>query len=337
MTLPLSIAATGMCCNVGYSVPSAFAAIQAGLDHFAETSFYDLNGKPLVGAQLYKNDTWGDERLLWMFNCVVAECISKFPKIIPEKTCLIFLLAEETQNYSSTGYHPLFNRVKTPYHHTSFCIQEGKTGIGTAVLNAQHLIYSETVSHVLIVGVDSYFYPSRINDLLSRERVLCTSNRDGFIPGEGAGAIVLCKPQNAVQSVCITGTGVDSENAHILQYEKPNMAKGLSRAIRKALQESASLLVETDFHVSGVTGESWYFREVALAINRCLEKKKRQYSHYQLASNIGETGAASGLLTLAYLNEMMLRSSEINQKVLLHFSGDNGQRVVFIAEYLKDK
>ncbi|MDT7330531.1 hypothetical protein [Citrobacter freundii] len=115
------------------------------------------------------------------------------------------------------------------------------------------------------------------------------------------------------------------------------MAKGLSRAIRKALQESASLLVETDFHVSGVTGESWYFREVALAINRCLEKKKRQYSHYQLASNIGETGAASGLLTLAYLNEMMLRSSEINQKVLLHFSGDNGQRVAFIAEYLKDK
>lgn len=335
MISPLSIAATGMCCNVGYSVPSAFAAAQAGLDHFAQTSFYDLNGNPLIGAQLYQNDTWGDERLSWMSDCVMAECISKLPEMILEKTCLIFILPETEISYSHAGYTSFFNQKKSLYHSTSFYIQEGKTGIGTAILKAQHIIYSELISHVLIVGVDSYFSPARINGLLSRERVLCTSNRDGFIPGEGAGAVVLCKPQSDKHNICITGTGVDNEEAHIHQSEKPNMAKGLSRAIRKALQVSGHLLIETDFHVSGVTGESWYFREATLAINRCLEKKKNHYLHYHLASNIGETGAASGPLTLAYLNELLLHSPEINCKVLLHFSGDNGQRIAFIAEYLK--
>lgn len=335
MASPLSVAATGMCCNVGYSVPSAFAAIQAGLDHFAETSFYDLNGKPLVGAQLYKNDTWGEERLLWMSDCVIAECISKLPEMLLEKTCLIFIMPETEIGFSHAGYTSFFNQKKSLYHPTSFYIQEGKTGIGTAILKAQHLIYSELISHVLIVGVDSYFYPARINDLLSRERVLCTSNRDGFIPGEGAGAIVLCKPRCDEFSICISGTGVDNEEAHINQFEKPNLAKGLSRAIRKALQSSGHLLIETDFHASGVTGESWYFRETTLAINRCLEKKKKHYRHYQLASNLGETGAASGPLTLAYLNEILLHSPGINRKALLHFSDDNGQRVALIAEYLK--
>ncbi|EBM5747210.1 hypothetical protein D1298_08260 [Salmonella enterica] len=335
MASPLSVAATGMCCNVGYSVPSAFAAIQAGLDHFAETSFYDLNGKPLVGAQLYKNDTWGEERLLWMSNCAIDECLSKLPEMILAKTCLICILPEMEKKHSQTRYISHFNQKKSLYHPTSFYIQEGKTGIGTAILKAQHLIYSELISHALIVGVDSYFSPVRINDLLSHERVLCTSNRDGFIPGEGAGAIVLCKPQSDEFSICITGTGVDNEVAHINQFEKPNLAKGLSRAIRKALQSSGHLLIETDFHASGVTGESWYFRETALAINRCLEKKKKQYLHYQLASNIGETGAASGPLTLAYLNEILLRTPDVNRKALLHFSGDNGQRVAFITEYLR--
>ncbi|HDH0829067.1 TPA: hypothetical protein PIQ33_002749 [Klebsiella oxytoca] len=335
MASPLSVAATGMCCNVGYSVPSAFAAIQAGLDHFTKTSFYDLNGQPLVGAQLYQNDTWGEERLLWMSDCVIAECISKQPEMILAKTCLIFILPETEKNNSHKKYALLFEQKKSLYHPSSFYIQEGKAGIGTAILNAQHLIYSELISHVLIVGVDSYFSPARINDLLSHERVLCTSNRDGFIPGEGAGAIVLCKPQSDEFSICITGTGVDNEVAHINQFEKPNLAKGLSSAIRKALQSSGHLLIETDFHASGVTGESWYFRETTLAINRCLEKKKTHYRHYQLASNLGETGAASGPLTLAYLNEVLLHLPEINRKALLHFSGDNGQRIAFIAEYLK--
>ncbi|HFO4234561.1 TPA: hypothetical protein ACHY8A_004299 [Escherichia coli] len=85
MASPLFIAAAGMCCSIGYSVPSASAAIRSGLDHFAETTFYDLNGKPLIGAQLYKNDTWGDERLLWMFENVVAECILKTPGMTKKK------------------------------------------------------------------------------------------------------------------------------------------------------------------------------------------------------------------------------------------------------------
>ncbi|WP_407904648.1 hypothetical protein [Escherichia coli] len=336
MASPLFIAAAGMCCSIGYSVPSASAAIRSGLDHFAETTFYDLNGKPLIGAQLYKNDTWGDERLLWMFENVVAECILKTPGMTKENTCLIFLLSEcAEQCYGSLGNEFLFSRVKTTWHESSICIHGGKTGIGSAITEAQRILYSGLASYALLVGVDSYFSPARINHLLTHERVLCTSNRDGFIPGEGAGAIVFCKPDSCIQGIYITGVGVSNEDAHILQNDKANMARGLSVAIRKAIHDAGILLAETDFHISGVTGESWYFRETALAITRCLEKKKKQYPHYQLASNLGETGAASGPLTLAYLNEMMCRFPDTGERALVHFSGDSGLRVALVAEYYR--
>ncbi|EEE2004628.1 hypothetical protein CI266_005088, partial [Salmonella enterica subsp. enterica serovar Kotte] len=67
----------------------------------------------------------------------------------------------------------------------------------------------------------------------------------------------------------------------------------------------------------------------------CLEKKKKQYSHYQLASNMGDTGAASGPLTLAYLNDMMFRFPDTGQRALVHFSGDSGLRVALVAEYYR--
>lgn len=127
-----------------------------------------------------------------------------------------------------------------------------------------------------------------------------------FYSGEGAGAIVFCKPDSCIQGIYITGVGVSNEDAHILQNDKANMARGLSVAIRKSIHDAGILLAETDFHISGVTGESWYFRETALAITRCLEKKKA-ISSLPTCQQSGRNRAASGPLTLAYLNEMMCR------------------------------
>lgn len=332
----LQIITTGMCCAVGYNTEAACAAMRAGMDHFRETLFTDYQGNLIIGAELYGIQHWGVSRMAWMFQQVLLECMDKNQHLIPKETCLILITPEldRPDNYAEWS-QDIFQMCTQQhgFHGSSCALSLGKIGIIPALAYANQQLLNSDINQVLIVGVDSFFTSSTISHYLNTQRLLTTDNEDGFIPGEAAGAIVVTLPNRQKSGLIINGMGQAEEPAHILQDNYPNRANGLFQAICAANADCGSPLTNTLFHMSAIGNESFYFKEIELAISRSLEHKVADYPHIMLSSSLGEVGAASGPLILAYLSSVMRRSDGPGHKGLIHFSDDSGRRAAARVEW----
>ncbi len=331
----LQITATGMCCAVGYSTEAVTASMRAGMNHFRETEFIGPQGQALLGAQLYNIDLWGPARMGWMFQRVLDECLSKDPHLNPLETCLLLIIPEpERSGYHQDWPRDIYHSCKIPhtFHRSSRLMPVGKAGLITGLKLAQELLSHRIVRRVLISGVDSLLTPAVIMHYM--DRLLSVENTDGFIPGEGAGAVVVTLPNPCNKAVIITGLGQSQEEAHYFQDELVNRGQGLSTAMRMAAKDSGIALADTHFHISADNGEAFYARETALAISRSLERKVPKYPHMMIHTNLGETGAAAGPLLLAYLAATLGHADSPGSKALAHISADTGGRVAAIVEHI---
>lgn len=215
---------------------------------------------------------------------------------------------------------------------SQFC-DYGKAGIGKALEQASQLLDSEGgPEYVLLAAVDSLLDAGAVERYLDEQRIATESNADGFIPAEGAGAVLLSRAPVATPALWIEGFATAQEGWR-LDSETPLRAQGLTAAIRGAAAAANCQVASLDFHASGMTGESWYAMEVGLALARCMERKKTEFPHLMVARSVGETGAASPLLTLAWLAGLMANQINPGSAGLLHFAGDDGQRTAMVVRY----
>ncbi|MFC4158939.1 hypothetical protein [Chitinimonas lacunae] len=340
MAIPLRMLASAMCCAVGYSQPAAVAAIRAEINHFRQTDFVDYNGNPIIGAQLWQMGQWGPARFGRMFSLIFQECQTRLPDLEPAETALILLVAEPERpgidgRWAQAAFSACQEQTGRSFHGESRICAWGKAGIAPAVLLARKLFTlpaSERPRQVMVAGVDTYFSASTINHYLSANRLLCSDNHDGFIPGEGAGAVVLSPAEADGPALWIDGAAAGREPACYLS-DQPSRAQMLCRIMREASAEAQIAVSALDFHASGVSGESWYFREAALAVDRTLEQRIDHFPHELIAKYIGETGAACAPLTLAWLGEVMGRGDGPGRGALLHFANDGGERAALVVRY----
>lgn len=337
MTPVLHIEATGMCCAVGHSVPAAAAAMGACVDHFRQSWFRGRDGKPLSCAMIWGLDTWGPERMGDMFSCVLDECRAQVP-LNPATTALLLLVPDASRPGADAAWPQDIYRQCTGdlhFHPASRICPWDRAGIGTALLHARSLLTAKTVERVLLAGVDSYLVSATITALLAADRLLSTQVSDGFIPGEGAGAVVLRLGTAESRGLRVSGVGTGYEAAHILQHETPNRAHGLVEAIRAAVKESGQPLTNIDFHMNDNNGNTYYSTESTIAMMRTLEHRVPGYPYLLPASYYGETGAAAGPLMLAALTRIMPENGYSHG--LVHCSADNGHRAAVIVDYSPDR
>lgn len=335
MNLPLRIAARGMCCAVGHNAPAATAALRARMNHFQETEFTDESGMPLIGATLHDVPFWGEHRQQLMFEQVLRECVGALPDVSQPLPIILICTEHARGQYYQDWALRLLQHAEgiTGYHPYSRAAPLGKAGIAKAI-EATRAIFrtSQPPEYVIIVGVDSYFDAQTIEPLLAQERLKTTANADGMIPGEGACALALSWRQVAHPALWIDGIGESSEHA-TPTGEEPLLAKGLTQAIRAALRDAGCALSDLQFQATGASGESWYFKEAALALSRALDKRVHDFPHLTITQYAGEVGAASAPLTLAWLASEMHRNPDLGKGALLHFSNDDGRRAALIIRH----
>lgn len=330
----LHIEAAGMCCAVGHSVPAATAAMGACVDHFRQSWFRGRDGKPLSCAMVWGLDSWGPERMGDMFAAVLDECRAQ-AALDPADTALLLLVPDAARPGADPDWpQDIYSHCTAglQYHPASRICPWDRAGMGAALLHARGLLADNTVQRVLLAGVDSYLVAATINALLAADRLLGADVSDGFVPGEGAGAVVLRLATPKSQGLCVCGVGTGYEPAHILQTDTPNRANGLVEAIRAAVKESGQPLTSIDFHINDNNGNTWYSMESTMAMMRALEHRVPNYPYLLPASYYGETGAAAGPLMLAALTRLMPENGYA--RGLVHCSADNGHRAAAIVEYL---
>jgi len=335
-TLPLRIAAQGVCCAVGNSAPAAVAAMRAQLSHFSPSPYLDDASQSIPGALLYQVPLEGRERLRHMYRMATEECLASLPLDPDAQLPPIILLGGERGDSAAKRLDWLLRTCQPEdgYDKRTCRMAAGKAGLGAALRQAREILAApDAPEYVLVVAVDSLLESKAIAPFIAKHRILCTTNSDGFIPGEAGAAIALTAKPSGQPALWIEGIGLGHEPASPESNDPPLIAQGLTEALRAAIAEAGAPSGEYSFQAPAFSGEQWYFKETSLAIGRVITDNAGVFDTKPICISVGEVGAACGPLGLAWVgHEMSL--GLLGTRGLLHLSNHHGgERAALALHY----
>lgn len=335
----ISILGSGMVTAVGLDAPSSCAAIRGAIDNFRETRFLDTGGEWLLGASVPLEQPWrGRTKLIKMAVRAMGEVLQQHPTLDTQTIPLLLGVAEEGRPGRLAGLdisliRDIEQELGLRFHAASNVIARGRVSGVVALLNARKLIQGAH-AHVLIAGVDSFLSAAPLAAYEQRQRLLCSGNSNGFIPGEAAAAILLGRPvaSDEPQLTCV-GLGFGVEKASIESEDIPLRAEGMTQAVRAALQEAGCGLEAMDYRLTDLSGEQYYFKEASLTLSRSLRVRKEFFPLWHPADCIGECGAAIGPAMLAVALAASRKGYGEGPNVFCHLGNDAGERAVALLSY----
>lgn len=337
MTKSISIISAGLCSSVGANLTAADCALRAGMNHFQESDFVAANGQPVRVARLPDVDHWGTERLGRWGAAAIQECLANADTPLDiHKIPLLLITAERSRpptndDYYQAIYTALLNEFKSRFDERTRLVAAGRAGIGLALTCASQWLNDNTTEYVLIAGVDSFLDAQTIDYFLKKNRLLTYGNSDGFIPGEGAAAILLSRNENT-NSVSIYGIGEGAEEGKP-DGSTPSLSLGYTDAIRAAISQSGLQASDFTCRFSDQNGEAFFARDVTNALTRLGLEGLPKLETITLADCVGDVGAATGPMTLAWASRLLPKNEISGNTALAHFANDDGYRCALVLKY----
>lgn len=300
-----------------------------------DSEFIAQGNEPLRVARLPETDLWGADRLARWARFAVQDCLADVDDFCADDTALILLTQEEERPHGTE--QALYETVQSAqaalamrFHAGSRVIAAGRAGLSHGLLLAKKMLRERLCRRVLLVGIDSYLNAASINHYLAEGRLLHSGNRDGFIPGE-AGAAVLLERHEGEQHGLLIMSAARGQAEGRPDGSTPSRARGLSRALRAALAQSGITPEDIAFRVSDQNGEAFFAREAANAIARLGGDGLGTPQVLTTADCVGEIGAATGPLMLAWLHRVLPRPDSPGASGLIHLANDHGERCAVVV------
>jgi 3-oxoacyl-[acyl-carrier-protein] synthase-1 len=332
---PLVILSAGLITPVGLAAQSSCAAIRAKISNPTETRFVDSSSESVMAHQVPLERPWrGLTRLAKMAGMAIAECLAPIAREEWLRLPMLLCVAERERPGRLDGIDDrLLSHIQTALGATfgpeSQIVAAGRVSMAVALAQARKLIYEHNVVHVLIAATDSLLNRATFTHYEENDRLLTQENSNGFMPGEGASAVLVGKPTGKPELRCI-GLGFGVEKGHI-ESEEPLRADGLTLAHKAALSEAGLTMDDMDYRITDLSGEQYYFKEASLAYSRLLRLRRNNPELWHPAECTGASGAALGGICVAVARAAGEEGYAPGRAVLLHFSDDNGQRASIVA------
>ncbi len=185
---------------------------------------------------------------------------------------------------------------------------------------------------LLVVGVDTYAAPAILARLVRAGRIKTDRDLDGFIPGEGAAALLVTRRAHAQERglrilAVIAGSGSAHEPGFIASSE-PNRGQGLTQAIAAATAGLSAEPRVAEVHTA-FTGESYWAKEWGAAAIRHQARLAPDHGMHHPADGYGDLGAASGV-ALVVLATQGLSAGYGRSPALLFASSDGPDRAAVV-------
>lgn len=334
---PLTIVGSGMVTAVGLTAPATCAAIRCGINSFKETRFVDASGEWIIGSEVPLEEPWrGPAKLARMLCAVIRESVETDPSVRLEQTPVIVCIPErERPGRFDDLKQRLVDEIgkELALHADSTIVSQGRVGGVVALREARTLLYSKGHAAVIIAGVDTYLHAPALAAYESKRRLLTAANSDGFIPGEGASAVIARRaaPSSEPQ-LAVVGIGFGVEPATV-ESEEPLRADGLVEAVRNALADAGADMAAIDFRITDVSGEQYAFKEAALAMTRLMKVRKEEFDIWHPADCIGEVGAAAGPAIFNVAWAACRKGYSKGRNILCHFGNDDGKRAAAVLTW----
>lgn len=324
---PVRISGSGLVTSVGLSTAATAAAIRAGLSNAEMTRFIDWGGEPMLAHVVPIEAPNPREKLLRMVATAIEECLhSVDPGLQP---ALLLCLAEPARSGIGDGRSKITIReievsVQARFSSHSFTIAAGRVGGLLALQHARVLLHEGQADAVLVAGVDSYVNWPTLSRFEDQHRLLTSRNSNGFLPGEGAAAVMVTRAEGGTALYC-EGIGAASEPA-IIESDLPLRAEGLVQAIRAAAHDARRAPHDFELQIAAISGEHYYFKEAALAATRLLRAPVDESDFWHPADCVGEVGAAAAPLAIAVAATACTKGYASASRILIHVAGDGDER-----------
>jgi 3-oxoacyl-[acyl-carrier-protein] synthase I len=332
---PIIIKNTGLVTSVGLSAPASCAAIRAKISNPTETRFMGSDGEWIMAHQVPLEQPWrGITKLAKMAAMAIVECLDAIPREIWPTIPLLLCVAERERPGRLDGldgqlFLDIEQELGLQFAVGSAIIPQGRVSAAIALAEGRRLVYECNAPQVIIAATDSLLNWPTLNAYESADRLLTPTNSNGFMPGEGSGALLIAAHDNR-PSLVFAGIGFGMEPAHI-DTEQPLRADGLTLAHREALAEAGCRIHEQSFRITDLSGEQFYFKEADLALSRLLRVRQEDPELWHPAECIGESGALAGAVCLAVAQAAFSKGYAPGPGVLLHFSDDQGNRASIVG------
>jgi 3-oxoacyl-[acyl-carrier-protein] synthase I len=334
--------------GVGARGPLGLNALQvamcgrAGKIEPRRTRFPDKHGNSIgaVRARYLPDDLHGYDRLVALAVPALIEAAksltnSAFPAPYP----LFLALPESGRPDDDPRFGPeilaeLARKSGLPIDvERSLVIRSGHAGGGMALeLAALRIAEGGRPQAYLVGGVDSYYQGDVLAWLDVECRLHSGTAGNGIIPSEGAAFAVLAASTGDGGS----GRAIARISAAVSAREdtvgttSPNLAAAMTRAVRDAATVAGGRSIR--WVLTDVNGERHRISEFSKVEIRSKDLLQQGFRHDALAEELGDVGAASGALLLAWACTHFLAGSAPAERVLLALHAEGQERAALVIE-----
>jgi len=256
--------------------------------------------------------------------------LADFAPQLPQTPLPLFLAGPQPYYNHSALNHQFLNHLAISSGVTldignSRCINTGRAGMIDAIATAFKYFDATHAHYALVGGIDS-FYDHRTLGILQKSRRLSGDDSfDGFVPGEGAGFLLLTSPHapEAVRSkslLTLHRPATVYEPGHLLG-DAPYTAEALSSAFQQAMS-ATDATINTIY--SSENGEMHYTKELSVATLRQQHRMSATRKIHRPAEFFGDLGAAFAPVAIGLASTVIQANPEM--AVLVYASSDGGSR-----------
>lgn len=330
---------------VGLDAQQTAASVRAGIARFEETSIQDKRFEPFVMAVLPEDvlpplkheieNTAGltskQIRTLRLATSALKEATMSLPEI--EKIPLYLGVAQQLPDHPEPFEHGFFKQLSLQTDVAfntaeSFLLPHGRSAGLFALNEGMDAIFSGRHPYAIVGGIDTYVDLYLLGTLDMQERILGSHVMDGFIPGEGAAFLVITTMDRARSDrlsplALLTTVAEDHEEGH-LYSDKPYRGDGLANALAQLFQPSGINEPIKEVFTS-MNGENHWAKEWGVAYIRNQSSFDPKHRFHHPADSIGDTGAASGVISIN-LATIGMKNNYLSNPILITCSSDYGER-----------
>jgi 3-oxoacyl-[acyl-carrier-protein] synthase-1 len=345
------VVGVGMMTPVGLTTKETAASVRSATMLFAETPIRDHRFEPFTLAEVIEDglpelakevaDTSGltsrEARMLRLATMPLRECLESLkpgaatlPGLIlalPEAQTTIPLDAKRFLQLLAQQTGNAFNLKQSAATHL------GRAGGLAAIGQAADTIRQGKARFMIAGGVDTYRDLYVLGTLDMEKRVKSSVHLDGFIPGEGAGFVLLASQEAARAAgltalVRISPVAQAVETGHMYSKE-PYRGDGLAMAVEKLAASGTAGAPIAEVY-SSMNGESHWGKEWGVSFIRNKAAFLPDHEIQHPADCLGDTGAAAGPIMLG-LAAHGIRNGYRRPPCLVYCSSDRGQRAALTA------
>ena len=339
------IVATGMVTSVGFNSVQTAANVRAKTSRYGAISFLHDSGKPFTVAGIAR-DALGElpesiahrrfftrrqSLLLRLAGVALRDCLAaangragKPPLFfaMPEHDNLRPIEGSSVVDDLATLHPGAFDRA------SSQAIGKGRAGGLLALGEAFRTIQSGKASFAFAGGADTYVDPTILPTLALEKRPKVEMYPDSFVPGEGAGFVLIAEREAARKAgfevLARIAPVAEGHEPGFWGSKEPYLGEGLASTVQTLLA-SAPLDSPIQEVYSTMNGESYWVKEWGVTRIRNAQAMAEGERMNHPSECFGDVGAASGpiLVALAAIGQKLAYA---RSPALVYASSDFGPR-----------